>query len=142
MGSTTVTKTICQSKEKVWKAISEHSQLHHWFFENIPDFKAEIGFKTWFVVKNEDSSFYHLWEVTEVIKNKTLKVEWTYPDYIKEPFLVTFKLEDLESNKTRLTVIADGIEKFSNLNIPEFTRESCIGGWEYFTTQLKEYLEK
>ena len=137
-----VTKQINQPKEIVWKAITEHQQMIEWFFDNIPDFKAEVRFKTWFVVKNEDRTFYHLWEVTEVFENQTLKVEWTYPDYVKEPFLVTFDLESLENNQTKFTVTAKGIEQFERFDIPEFTRESCVGGWEYFSTRLKEYLEK
>ena len=137
-----VHKIIDKSKENVWKAITEHSQMIQWFFDNIPDFKAELGFKTWFVLANEDRSFYHLWEVVEVVENKSIAVEWTYPDYVKTPFLVVFDLEDLNNNQTKFTVIAKGIEQFESFNIPEFTRESCIGGWEYFTNRLKEYIEK
>lgn len=135
-----VSKIINQPIEKVWRAITEHSEMTQWFFDNIPNFKAEKGFRTWFVVASEERTFYHLWEVTEVIQNEILKVEWTYPDYIKEPFLVTFQLNDESENETQIIVSAKGIEKFKDFNIPEFTRESCKGGWEYFTDRLKEYL--
>lgn len=137
-----VQKIIDASKENVWKAITEHSQMIQWFFDNIPEFKATTGFKTWFVINNEDRSFYHLWEVVDVVENKAIAVEWTYPDYIKTPFLVVFNLEKIADNQTKFTVTAKGIEQFESFNIPEFTRESCIGGWEYFTGRLKEYLEK
>lgn len=137
-----VQKIIDESKENVWKAITEHSQMIQWFFDNIPDFKTTVGFKTWFVVANEDRSFYHLWEVVEVVEDKSIAVEWTYPDYVKTPFLVVFGLEDLDNNQTKFTVTATGVENFERFDIPEFTRESCIGGWEYFTSRLKEYIEK
>ncbi len=29
---------------KVWKAITNVVEMRHWFFDNIPDFKPEIGF--------------------------------------------------------------------------------------------------
>ncbi len=136
-----VNKIINQPVEKIWKAITERSEMIQWFFDNIPDFEAEEGFKTWFVVTSEERSFYHLWEVTDIVPNKVLKVEWTYPDYVKEPFLVTFQLEIESKEQTKMTVLAEGIEKFEHLDIPEFKRESCKGGWEYFTSRLKEYLE-
>ena len=137
-----VDKIINQPVNKVWKAITEHSEMIQWFFDNIPDFKAEVGFKTWFVVASEERTFYHLWKVTEVVPNKIIKVEWTYPDYVKEPFLVTFELSSESENQTEVKVSAEGIEKFYHFDIPEFTRESCEGGWEYFTSRLKEYLEQ
>ncbi|MDY0780673.1 SRPBCC domain-containing protein [Tenacibaculum sp. IB213877] len=136
-----VSKTIHQPVEKVWLAITDVNQMVYWFFDNIPDFKPEVGFKTWFIVKNEDRIFYHLWEIAEVKINKKITVQWTYPDYVKEPFPVTFELEDLGENQTKFTVIAEGIEKFSHFNLVEFAPESCRGGWEYFSDRLKKYLE-
>lgn len=136
-----VSKVINQPSEEVWKAITEQPKMVLWFFDNIPDFKTEVGFKTWFVVSTEERSFYHLWEVIEVIPNESIKVAWTYPDYLKESFMVTFNLISKNSSQTEFSVIAEGIDKFSHLEIPEFTRESCEGGWEYFTNKLKEYLE-
>ena len=137
-----VSKIIDRDVKAVWSAITEIDQMVLWFFNNIPAFKAEVGFKTWFVVANEGRTFYHLWEIIKVIENEMIEVEWTYPDYVKEPFLVTFNLRSLGNNQTQFTTIAKGIEIFEEFNIPEFTRESCIGGWEYFSTQLKNYLEK
>lgn len=133
---------INQSREKIWKAISEPELMKNWFFDNIPDFKAEVGFKTWFIVKNEDRIFYHLWEVGEFKVNEYIKVDWTYPDYVKESFQVSFYLESLNKSSTLFKVIANGIEKFQHLHIPEFKRESCVEGWKYFMNRLKEFVEK
>ncbi|MBL4887182.1 MAG: SRPBCC domain-containing protein, partial [Flavobacteriaceae bacterium] len=38
---------------RVWKAITQVDQMHQWFFDNIPSFKAEVGFETQFNVKSE-----------------------------------------------------------------------------------------
>ena len=58
---------INQSREKIWKAISEPELMKNWFFDNIPDFKAEVGFKTWFIVKNEDRIFYHVLKYAKAV---------------------------------------------------------------------------
>lgn len=137
-----VYKEINCNVNLVWQAVTVRSKMIQWFFDNIPDFKAVVGFKTWFIVKNEDRLFYHLWEVVEVEQYKTIKVEWTYPDYVKDSFLVTFELNALSENKTEFKVIVEGIEKLSHVNVIEFKRESCIGGWEYFSESLKRYLEE
>ncbi|WP_288954713.1 SRPBCC domain-containing protein [uncultured Polaribacter sp.] len=134
--------SIKASKEKIWNAVTDVSQMRHWFFDNIPDFKAEIGFKTWFVIKNEERVFYHLWEVVDVDVFNRIKVEWTYPDYIKQPFVVTFYISELENGMKNFKVKVEGVEIFNQFSIPEFTSESCIGGWTYFTNRLKKYIEQ
>ena len=134
--------SIKASKEKIWNAVTDVSQMRHWFFDNIPDFKAEIGFKTWFVIKNEERVFYHLWEVVDVDVFNRIKVEWTYPDYIKQPFVVTFYISELENGMKNFKVKVDGAEIFNQCSIPEFTRESCYEGWTYFTNRFKKYIEE
>ena len=136
-----VSKNIAVSPERIWKAITDVSEMNLWFFNNIPDFKAEIGFKTWFIVSNDDRKFYHLWEVISVEKNVSIHVEWTYPGFVKEPFLIVFSLKSEKINLTNFTVTAYGIEKFLHFNLPEFTVESCKGGWNFFTDNLKKYIE-
>ena len=44
------------SKAAVWKAISEREQMIQWFFDNIPEFQAEVGFETQFDVTLADGS--------------------------------------------------------------------------------------
>ena len=54
----------------VWKAITEPDQMTKWFFENIPDFKPEVGFKTQFNVQSGERNFFHLWEIIDVDQGK------------------------------------------------------------------------
>ena len=136
-----ISTTINKPKLLVWKAITNHPEMLQWFFNNIPNFKATVGFRTWFVIDAGARSFYHLWEVTEVVNNKFLTVSWTYPDYFKESFNVTFKVTEIKDDTTDFSVFVDGIEKFEHLNIPELTYNSCKEGWRYFSNRLKEYLE-
>lgn len=58
------------SISKVWKALTEHSQIIQWYFENIEAFEPEVGFQTEFSVQSTSRSFLHQWKVLEVIPEK------------------------------------------------------------------------
>ncbi len=125
--------------EIVWKSITKLEKMHQWYFEKIPSFKPEVGFKTQFNIKSGERNFLHNWEVLEVIPHKLIKYNWKYENYPGDSN-VTFELL-AENNKTKLKLTVEVLEDFPQ-NIPEFKRESCIGGWEYFIKdRLKKYLE-
>ena len=133
-----VSVNLDSSKEILWGAITEPAQMKKWFFENIPDFQAHIGFETSFVVENEGRTFTHQWKITEVIPQQSITYSWRYAEYPGDSF-VTFVIEEVDG-QVRLSVRCDVIEDFPD-SIPEFRRESCIGGWEYFLGErLKAYL--
>ena len=125
--------------EKVWNAITDVETMKHWYFDNIDQFKPEVGSKSKFAVHSGDRTFTHLWEVTEVIPNKVLAYSWRYAEYPGDSEL-QFLLSE-ENGKTKLTVTATFIEEFP-ADIPEFKRESCKAGWTYFIKErLKAFLE-
>jgi uncharacterized protein YndB with AHSA1/START domain len=122
----------------IWRAITEVFHMRKWFFDNIPDFKPEKGFKTEFVVDSGKRKFLHQWEIVDVIPNKLIKYNWKYNEYPGKAF-VTFELLD-EKNKVKLKLTNDVVEDFPD-EIEEFKRESCQNGWEYFINdRLKKYL--
>lgn len=124
----------------VWKAITELNQMRHWFFENIPDFKAEVGFKTQFNVEAPSRGFMHLWEVTEIVPNKKIVVNWKFEGLQGSSF-VSFELFEKEK-QTKLVLTAKAIIDFDE-SIPEFKRESGVEGWTYFiNNRLAEFLKK
>jgi uncharacterized protein YndB with AHSA1/START domain len=126
------------SIETLWSVITEHNQMIEWFFENIPEFKPSVGFKTQFLVENEDRKFTHLWEIIEVIPNQKIVYNWKYEEYEGEG-LVFFEL--LEHEKGSSIILTNKWIGDFPQDIPEFSRESCIGGWQYFIKdRLKEYL--
>ena len=134
-----VEQTFYSPIEIVWTAITNLAEMHQWYFDNIPDFKAEIGFKTEFNVKSEDRNFLHQWEITEVEPNKIITYIWQFKEYPGKA-LVTFELSRKE-NVTKLQLTNKVVEDFPQ-DIPEFKRESCIGGWQYFINQrLVDYLK-
>lgn len=123
---------------RVWKAITIKEEMVQWFFDNIPDFKAEVGFKTQFNIKAPSRDFLHLWEVVEVIPLKKIVINWKYED-CKGDSLVTMELEEANEG-TKLILTTEVIEDFDD-TYPEFKRESCVGGWNYFIKErLSDYL--
>ncbi len=133
-----IEQTFDSSTSVVWEAISNPNQMRSWFFEQIKDFKPEVGFKTSFAVQVEDRIYTHLWELTEIIPKQKIVYSWKYAEHEGEG-IVIFELEE-KNSKTLLRLTNLGLETFPK-DVPEFSKESCIGGWSYFIKQqLKNYL--
>jgi len=129
-----------RSASDVWDAITKIGEMRKWFFENIPDFKPEEGFVTRFVVESGNRSFVHLWKVTEVDPQRKVVCNWKYEGLPGDSF-VTFEVSGDEKS-ARLKVTALVQEDFPE-DIPEFRRESCLGGWTHFIKdRLKAYLHE
>lgn len=130
--------TLDTSIDKLWSALVEIEKMVQWYFDNIPDFKAEVGFQTQFLIANEGRNFTHLWEVAYVVPKAEISYSWRYAEYPGKLLLTFVLLPDLDQLK--LKVIVDILEDFPQ-GIPEFKRESCIGGWNYFIGErLTDYL--
>ena len=133
-----VEQTFEASKDKVWGAITELDEMVKWYFENIPDFKPKIGFTTQFNVISEGRNFLHKWKVTKILPLEQIVYNWQYEQY-KGSADIEFNLSEIE-NFTKLQIKVIVLEDFPE-DIPEFKRESCIAGWEYFIQgRLKEFL--
>jgi uncharacterized protein YndB with AHSA1/START domain len=129
------------SVETVWSAITDKDKMREWFFSEIQSFEPSVGFETSFVVHVEERIFKHLWRLTEVTPMKKIVYDWSYEGFPGRG-IVSFELIAAKPEKTLLRLTNEIIEDFPD-NIPEFRRESCIGGWEYFiNNRLKKYLEE
>jgi uncharacterized protein YndB with AHSA1/START domain len=118
--------------EVAWKAITVIEEMRNWYFDNIPAFEARAGFETQFMVVNEGREFPHKWKMTEVLPMQRISYEWRFDGY-PGTGLVTFELTGLGSATTlKLTNIV--LDDFPD-DVPEFERESCLGGWQYFIGQ-------
>jgi uncharacterized protein YndB with AHSA1/START domain len=125
---------------EVWKAITNVEEMRHWFFENIPDFKPEIGFEITFDVKSGERMFPHHWKITGVVAPRKIIYNWKYDGYPGNSN-VTFEISK-KGEGSHLRLIHRVTEDFPQ-DIPEFRRESCVDGWNYFIQdRLKKYLEK
>ncbi len=126
------------SAQKLWDALTIPELMREWFFDNIPDFRAEVGFKTDFPVQSGDRVFHHYWTVTEADAPHLLVYNWRYPDFPGDSY-VRFEVSG-DDDCAKLRFIETTVESFPQ-DIPEFQRESCEGGWDYFLRQrLLEYL--
>ncbi len=127
------------SPSKLWQAITVRDEMVEWFFQEIPDFKPEVGFKTQFNINNGERDFLHLWTITEAVPEQKLVYDWRYqgmPGIGK----VTFEISP-DGDGSRLTLTNEGLESFPK-DVPEFSAESCVAGWEYFLQgNLKDYLD-
>ena len=128
------------SIDDVWESFTEINRMRQWFFENIPEFKAEVGFRTEFNVQSESRHFLHVWEVTEVVPQERLTIHWQYGGYAGDSY-VDFELFE-HQNGSHLRLTHRIIQDFPQ-DISEFSRESCLAGWTYFINdRLRNYLEK
>ncbi len=135
----TVTQFFDHDPASVWGVITLHEHLVKWYFEQLPGFEAKKGFQTSFAVRSEERTFTHIWEVTEVVPEKRISYSWSYKEYSGNS-LLTMNL-DRQDAGTLLTLTHRTLEDFPD-GIPEFKRESCLGGWRYFINdRLKNYLK-
>lgn len=126
------------SKEKLWKAITDVEEMRQWFFENIPDFKAEIGFKIQFDVDAGERHFLHIWEITEVEPQKSIVYDWRYGGYLGTSEL---RMEIREEEEGVCLKLSHKEQEEFSANVPEFSAENCQQGWEYFIKErLVDYL--
>jgi len=128
-----------KTRAQVWQAITDIDQMKLWYFDNIPTFKAEVDFTTRFNVKAPSRDFLHIWKVTEVIPQQKITYNWTFKD-CKGSADTSFELFE-QDNKTLLRLTNTIIEDFDD-TIPEFKRESCQAGWNYFINdRLKSFFK-
>ncbi|MEZ2414703.1 SRPBCC domain-containing protein [Muriicola sp. E247] len=122
----------------LWNALTQLSEMKKWYFEVLKTFEAREGFKTSFKVSSEDRMFTHKWKVIEVIPGQKITYSWQFDEYPGKS-TSTFEISGNE-HKSELTLTVLVQEDFPS-GIPEFKRESCISGWEYFLKgNLKDYL--
>lgn len=134
-----IEQTYNTSIDLVWEAITKVDQMTQWFFKEIKSFEQEVGFQTEFNVFSGERNFLHQWKITEVLKGSKIVYNWKYKGFEGDSS-VTFELNEL-GNQTKLKLTHEGSESFPQ-SIPEFTRESCVAGWNYFIkSNLKEFLE-
>ena len=133
-----VEESFHKSVDSVWAAITEPERMTKWFFDKMPDFKPEIGFEVEFNVESGGRIFPHKWRVTKAVLKELLELNWKYGGYQGDSY-VSFKLQQ-DNGSTRLKLTQIITEDFAE-DVPEFIRESCTMGWNYFIKQrLKDYL--
>ena len=125
---------------KIWSALTELKEMKKWYFDILEDFKAEVGFKTNFDITHQGRLFPHYWEVTEVVPEQKIVVRWYFKGYEGSSNVIFEILPGENNNLVRLTAVAT---EDHPQDIPEFRRESGVGGWNFFVKErLKDYFEE
>lgn len=148
MGDLDIKKTIeiDATLEAVFKAISDPNELTNWF----PDaavLEPRTGGKFKFSFykdsdrrKKMDQDFFPEGKVLEFIPNKKLAYTWQHkniPDFPET--VVTWELEQLGKNKTRLTLTHSG---FTGKEGDKKSAQEHNQGWSYFLGELVSYCKK
>jgi len=127
------------SPDRLWSAITDPEEMRQWFFPQMPDFKAEKGFYTDFLLINEGRNFTHQWTVVEAIPFEKLTVRWQFLEYPGDSHVTFYVSKNASGSHLKLSV--EVLEDFQD-DIPEFRRESAVGGWNYFIQEsLPEYFQ-
>ena len=124
----------------VWKAITDEDQMRQWFFAEMQEFRPETGFATKFTVHYDGSDYVHDWRITEVVPEKQIRCAWRY-DGIPGASTVTWEPSETDAG-TQLTLTHEIEEAFPE-DDPAFSREACLGGWDWFLRQsLQSFLQE
>lgn len=133
-----IERLINASPEKIWSALTDEEKLKQWL-PIFPEFKAEVGFETRFLLGPKGREYLHICRVTEVEEGRKLTYTWYYEGYDGMAY-VTFEL-DAEGDKTKLTLTHTITEPFPADN-PDFSAKNAAIGWNYTADALRQYAEK
>ncbi|QLH08751.1 SRPBCC family protein [Candidatus Nitrosotenuis sp. DW1] len=133
---------IDASPETVFKALSDPEEITQWFPDQAilePKVGGKIKF-TFFTkdVEPLDRDFFPEGEIVEFVPNKKLAYTWIpmgIPDFPRT--IVTWNLEKIGQNKTRVTLTHSGF-----IGKPHELYKEHSYGWNYFTNRLIEYCNK
>ena len=124
----------------LWRALTERDRMIQWYFADIPAFEPRVGFKTEFMVDAGERQFLHQWEIAVAVSEQKVAYRWRYEGYVGAAQSVFELSGDARSSHLRVSFPVE--EDFQD-NVPEFDREACLGGWNYFIKeQLAAYLAR
>ncbi|MDP9268125.1 MAG: SRPBCC domain-containing protein [Acidobacteriota bacterium] len=135
-----IERTFNAPVEKVWRALTDETQMKQWYFPQMPAFQPVVGFETKVDVPHEGKVYEHLWKVTEAVPNRKIAYTWKYVGYPGES-VVSFELFP-EGQKTRLKLSHTGLDTFLPKQHPEMASKNFFGGWTHFGGELAKFLEK
>jgi len=124
--------------EQVWQAITDVTHMRQWYFPQLENFEARVGFETHFNVHHNGKDYLHQWKVTEVVPREKLGYLWSFRGFPGES-LLTFELAKV-GRKTRLRLTHSGLETFEPENHPELAIGNFRAGWTAITAQLDQFL--
>ncbi len=132
---------INASVDKVYSALINPERLAQWF-PNIATVEPRVGGKIFFrfskEVTKEKKDHDVVGTIISIIPNKELSYTWkftTKPDYSKDT-IVTWKLYQLERDKTKLTLTHSGFTNADRLQYDEHNE-----GWDWYVKRLENFIK-
>ena len=129
------------SIDKVYSALIESELLTHWF-PNVAAIEPWTGGKVFFrfskEVTKEKKDHDVMGTIISIIPNKEISYTWNFttkPQYNKNT-IVTWKLKQLDNNKTKITLIHSGFTNVDRIQYDEHNE-----GWDWYTKRLENFLK-
>jgi uncharacterized protein YndB with AHSA1/START domain len=126
------------STEVVFKAITDPEELTNWFLDQAI-LESKVGGRYKFSFNKQENNEYLQMDyfpegtITEFIPNKKITYTWQEPNIADFPrTVVTWELEKLEKNKTRLYLSHTGFRA-------DEMAKNHDEGWSHFLSELAEY---
>lgn len=138
---------IDASPEVVFNALIDPKELTQWFPEKAVC-EPRVGGKiqlTFSPAQTKNKEKILNGEIIEFVPNKKLSYTWVPQELCEpgasqdtaiKPTKVTWNIEEISKNKSRLTLIHSGFTKELDKNYKQTT-----AGWNYFVSRLEEYLK-
>lgn len=137
--STVIIEAVFETtKEKVWEALTNPQVMKVWYFD-IPNFKLNVGNDLSFY-ESEKKEYLHTGKILKVEENKLFQHTWLHPEQSKGSSTVTWEIEEIETDKVKVTLTHEGLENFIDAG-PAFSPENYEMGWNAIVkTNLRNYL--
>ena len=131
---------IKASVDKVYAALIDPEQLIQWF-PNIATIEPWTGGRIFFrfskEITKEKKDHDVIGTIINIIPNKELSYTWNFttkPEYNKNT-IVTWKLEQLDNDNTKIILIHSG---FTNLDRIQYDEHN--EGWDWYTKRLENFV--
>ena len=131
---------INASIDRVYSALIDPDLLTQWF-PNIATIEPWVGGKVFFrfskEVTKEKKDHDVIGTIISIVPNKELSYTWNFttkPEYNKNT-IVTWKLERLDDDITKITLIHSG---FTNVDKIQYDENN--EGWDWYTKRLENFV--
>jgi uncharacterized protein YndB with AHSA1/START domain len=131
---------INASVDKVYSALIDPDLLTQWF-PKIATIEPWVGGKLFFrfskEVTKEKKDHDVIGTIISIIPNKEVSYTWNFitkPEYNKNT-IVTWKLERLDDDRTKITLIHSGFTNVDKIQYDEHNE-----GWDWYTKRLENFV--
>lgn len=139
MEAISLSYTYQVAASKLWNAITRPEEMKHWYF-NIRDLELKEGAVFTFYEAETGGAFLHRCMIRSIVPEQKFEHTWEHPSHSTGISVLTWYIEAITENVSRLTLTHAGTESFADAG-PEFAKENYMTGWkEILGYSLRNYL--